>query len=370
MTNQGKAVFLVLLISLQYAFGNPSGIILQYCIVIVNFLLLIHAVEMKLVRAQELLGQLATKSATLNGNVVDLQEGVSNLKCGFDTLKDDMTVLETARSQIAMGIPGLEQHDNETASQLSDLLCATEEKKERVRVLKEFTHPCGHGSWERVEYLDFRDAGTACLTVFASDVHSERPYTCSHSNPSAIFECNTHTINVHGREYTKVCGRIRAYGVGFSNAFGQFHTRGHGINEAYVNGVSLTQGGDLSGTANLVTHIWTFAIGQAQFIPPLVLSNLFCPCDRVPPSPDFVGEDYSCEAAIEERGTAAADMLRTNVLWDGENCGTHGNCCTRLSHPYFVKQLEKPTTDNIDLRMCNGTGNEDVALELVEIYIQ
>ena len=29
MTNQGKAVILVLLVSLQYAFGNPSGILLN-----------------------------------------------------------------------------------------------------------------------------------------------------------------------------------------------------------------------------------------------------------------------------------------------------------------------------------------------------
>ena len=79
MTNQGKAVFLVLLISLQYAFGNPSGIILQYCIVMVNCLLLIHAVEMKLAHAQDLLGQLATKSAILNGKVVDLQELTSSV---------------------------------------------------------------------------------------------------------------------------------------------------------------------------------------------------------------------------------------------------------------------------------------------------
>ena len=215
---------------------------------------------MKLARVQELMGQLATKSATLNGKVGDMKEYANNLKCGFDTLKGDMTVLETARSQVAMVTAGLEQHDNEAASQLSDLLGAMEEEKERVRVLKEFTHPCGHGSWERVEYLDFRDAGTACPNVFASGVHSERPYTCSLLNPNPILECNKHTINVHGREYTKVCGRVRAYGVGVPNAF-LGHLGAQGINGAYVNGVSLTHGGDLSGTVDLATHIWSFAIG-------------------------------------------------------------------------------------------------------------
>ena len=321
---------------------------------------------MKLAHAQELLGQLATKSATLNEKVGDVDEGVSNLKCGFGTLKDDMTVLETARDAV-MATAGLEQHDNEAASQLSDLLGAAEEKKERARVLKEFLHPCGHGSWERVEYLDFRDAGTACPNVFASGVYSERPYTCSLLNPTSTFECNKHTIEVNGREYTRVCGRVRAYSVGQSNAFRGFNTVGLGINEAYVNGVSLTHGGDLSGTADLATHIWSFSIGFDQTITPGVL-GIFCPCDGGASPPDFVGEDYFCEAAVEHL-IVLTMFSSNNVLWDGENCGTHGDCCTRLSHPYFVKQLEKPTTDDIDLRICSDNGNEDVALELVEIYI-
>ena len=299
---------------------------------------------MKLARAQELLSQLVTKSATLNEKVGAMQEGVSNLKCGFETLEDDVTVLETARDAV-MVTGGLEQHDNEAASQLSDLLCAVEEKKERVRVLKEFTHPCGHGSWERVEYLDFRDAGTACPTVFASDVYSERPYTCSLLNPESDHECDTHTINVNGREYTKVCGRVRAYGVGASNAFDGHNDDGEGINEAYVNGVSLTHGGDLSDKVNLATHIWSFAIGRDQ----TGSGDNYCPCDGGSDPPDFVGEDYFCEAPIEDG--VDDDVFYTNVLWDGENCGTLSDCCTRLSHPYFVKQLEQPTTDDIDLRM-------------------
>ena len=86
-----------------------------------------------------------------------------------------------------------------------------------------------------------------------------------------------------------------------------------------------------------------------------------CPCDGGDSPPDFVGEDYFCEASVETidfPGPGADTLLANNVLWDGENCGTHGDCCTRLSRPYFVKQLEKPTTDDIDLRMCNFSGDE------------
>ena len=169
---------------------------------------------MKLAHAQELLGQLATKP---NRKVVDVEKGVSNLKCGFETFKDDMTVLETARSQVAMATAGLEPHDNEAASQLSDLLGAVENEKEKV--LKEFVHPCVQGSWERVEYLNFRNAGTVCPNVFASGQYNERAYTCRLSNPQVTYACDKQTIKVNSREYTRVCGCARAYKFGHPNAF-------------------------------------------------------------------------------------------------------------------------------------------------------
>ena len=49
--------------------------------------------------------------------------------------------------------------------------------------MKEHMHPCGHGSWHLVEYLDFRDAGTACPDSFVSGAYSERPHVCS-TDPS------------------------------------------------------------------------------------------------------------------------------------------------------------------------------------------
>ena len=115
-------------------------------------------------------------------------------------------------------------------------------------------------------------------------------------------------------------------------------------------------------------------MGRDQTVDPLeFVPRNHCPCDGGSSPPDFVGKDYFCEAAIAELEDSVAleDRLHSNnVLWDGENCGTHGDCCTRLSHPYFVKQLEQPTTDDIDLRMCNYDSQDDVVLELVEIYIQ
>ena len=46
--------------------------------------------------------------------------------------------------------------------------------------------------------------------------------------------------------------------------------------------------------------------------------------------------------------------------------GDEAECCSRIKHPYFVKELEASTTDDIDLRLCLTI----IALELIKIYIQ
>ena len=71
-----------------------------------------------------------------------------------------------------------------------------------------------------------------------------------------------------------------------------------------------------------------------------------------------------------------------NPLWDGDGCAESSMCCSQINHPYFVKQLDIPTSDPIDARICvdNFDSNydvvladairEDIAVEMVEIYVQ
>ena len=76
--------------------------------------------------AQQLLGQLNSKSADLNWKVEDAQKDVGNLKFGFDTLKDDVTVREGARSELLAAATDagmeLEQHNGQSAADFSELL--------------------------------------------------------------------------------------------------------------------------------------------------------------------------------------------------------------------------------------------------------
>ena len=62
----------------------------------------------------------------------------------------------------------------------------------------------------------------------------------------------------------------------------------------------------------------------------------------------------------------------TDPLWDGAGCGATSTCCSFNTPPWFYKQLPQPTTDDIEMRVCKNekASNEDIAIEMFEIYIQ
>jgi hypothetical protein len=57
---------------------------------------------------------------------------------------------------------------------------------------------------------------------------------------------------------------------------------------------------------------------------------------------------------------------------DGAGCGAGNACCTFNTPPWFYKQLSHPTTDDIEMRVCTDDprNTEDIAIEIIEIYIQ
>ena len=59
---------------------------------------LCFAAIQKIEYAQQLLDKLESKSSDLDWKVSDIVEEVDDLRCGFDSLKDDVTVLESATS--------------------------------------------------------------------------------------------------------------------------------------------------------------------------------------------------------------------------------------------------------------------------------
>ena len=78
--------------------------------------------------------------------------------------------------------------------------------------------------------------------------------------------------------------------------------------------------------------------------------------------------NYFCESGID---TISNGIFTDDPLWDGQDCPTDNTCCTDNNPPWVCREVDASTSD-IELRVCRDSGrdNEDIQLELVEIYIQ
>ena len=76
-------------------------------------------------------------------------------------------------------------------------------------------------------------------------------------------------------------------------------------------------------------------------------------------------------------GNIHCTLHSSDTLWDGEDCLSSSTCCLQHNLPYFTKQLSTPTTDDTEARIClynpfqtSNPGNANIAVELVEFYVQ
>ena len=146
---------------------------------------------------------------------------------------------------------------------------------------------CGTAGWRRVVYLDMTDPNTNCPSGWQLTGHSKRP--CGRVSTGHLT-CDSVTFPVSGGDYTRVCGRIKAYQYAWTDAFEAYHNSGvTTIDGAYVSCVSLTHGSPQQ-------HIWTFAAGISESEP---TRDDACPCDATKIAiPPFVGGDYFCKSGV------------------------------------------------------------------------
>ena len=100
-----------------------------------------------------------------------------------------------------------------------------------------------------------------------------------------------------------------------------------------------------------------------------------CPCDtsRYDHIPTFIGDDYFCENGLHSDWNDDYGVLFPNdVLWDGQDCTSTSTCCQLNNPPWFTKNLPNAINDDIELMICttNPPSDEDVPLELMELYVQ
>ena len=229
-----------------------------------------------------------------------------------------------------------------------------------VPLLQNFS--CGGSTgWRRVAYLDMSDPSQRCPSVWQEITTPFR--VCGRK--SRFSSCEGLIYTTRSVRYNQVCGRIIGYQRGPTSAF--HYGSGESINSYhYVEGVSVTRGSPRK-------HIWTFAAGineQASY------TSQLCPCVAGSTSgsriPSFVGQNYFCETGRTSGYSNGVLYPDGDPLWDGQGCGLTSSCCTFNSPPWFSVILPSPTTDDIEVRICNdiGTRWEDSPIQLIELYVK
>ena len=222
------------------------------------------------------------------------------------------------------------------------------------------------GGWTRLANINMTNSNHSCpLSLVEVSLDSKRPRLCT--MPGTGIGCSSTNFSVYGISYEHVCGRVIGYQDRTPNAFFPYYrNRSLTIDDLYLDGVSLTHG------SRPRRHIWSFASALDETDG----HQSGCPCLNVglltqPVVPPFVGNDYFCDTGSSDDVKNDA-FYPDNPLWDGEGCGNLNICCFFNNPPWFSKMLDRSTSDDIEMRLCRDAGrlNEDVPIELIEIYIR
>ena len=134
------------------------------------------------------------------------------------------------------------------------------------------------------------------------------------------------------------------------------------INDAYVEGVSITHGSPRR-------HIWTYASGLTRS------GGNSCPCwgGRRPPA--FVGESYTCDSGNYAKGYDS--IWYPAPLWDGDSAGVvgpsadlgTGGCKPPQNPGWFQVALLQETSDPIEVRVLFDSCDENIALTALKLWV-
>ena len=229
--------------------------------------------------------------------------------------------------------------------------------------------PCSGSTlgWTRLALVNMTDASQTCPPGLRQ-INSPKK-SCGRTN-LASGGCSSVTFDSHGLSYNKVCGKIIGYQFGSPSGFYTPYISGNSIESAYLDGVSLTHGG------NPRKHIWSFANALDE-TPNHENGKHVCPCSNPQSTmqqfiPTFVGRDYFCDSGIHT-GWQVGVFYESDPLWDGAGCESPSTCCSFNNPPWFYKQLTNTANDDVEMRICadqDASRDEDSPVELVEIYVQ
>ena len=221
------------------------------------------------------------------------------------------------------------------------------------------------GGWRRIANIDI-SAGDDCPGEWRNATQSGVSF-CSVASDDQ-FVCSSANFSTNGISYQRVCGRARGYQKGATLGFFNFNRPiPTSSDEYYVSGLSITY------SSNPRQHIWSFVSGNSE------RSNNAgnCPCASNAPTsrrrrpPSFVANNYYCESAALYTPNYYNTYFFNDTLWDGAGC-IGGTCCDDTAQPWFYRQLNQTTQDDIEAQICSyGPFTiRSPLIDRLELYIQ
>ena len=215
---------------------------------------------------------------------------------------------------------------------------------------------CGQdGGWTRIAYLDM----TMNCPSGLQELMTGGIRVCRREGNSV--GCRSNVFQTNGISYSQICGKVVGYQKGTTDAV---YTNVNNINDAYLDGVSITRGSPRQ-------HVWSYIAGISSS----GNSAATCPCHTgaTHTVPSFVGEHYYCESGTNSQPSFGT-VYTADPLWDGNNCpSVEAPCCNGTGLPWFFRDYGNATiTDYIELRVCGDQGyaDEDTPVQLYEIYVK
>ena len=216
------------------------------------------------------------------------------------------------------------------------------------------------GGWRRIVNINI-SAGGDCPGEWRRATQSNVTF-CRVASDDGGYTCSSANFSTNGISYQSVCGRARGYQKGQTAGFVP-RSRTATIDYYYVSGLSITY------KNNLRQHIWTFANGFTE------RQHNFgnCPCASYAGAspPLFVANNYYCEGALLEDFDYSAFYFN-DTLWDGAGCIGGSCCCDDTTQPWFYRQLNQTTQDDIEARLCSFLRYKQgsTLIDQLELYIQ
>ena len=247
------------------------------------------------------------------------------------------------------------EHTGQSCEQINHKYPETNIKSGYYRLVNgEWVHcemACGEGNWKMIASIN----GSNCPPGWKNSSHNNVSFC---TTPSNQLGCYRVSFSTNQEKYQKVCGRVTGFQRGTPDAF-------NSNSDASVDGISITHG-------NPRQHIWTYAVGLTNEDPAFYNSNCPCGTKAGKSAPSYVGPNFYCDTANKYTKWDYGKFYTSTLLWQTSDCFDHTFCCRTTSQPWFYRQLDNVTADDIEVRICRDEQAEfeDILINQLEIYIQ